>query len=218
MNYYVVVEGKVEKDVYREWIPFVNPELTYIDTFEAVTDNNFYLITGGGYPGYYDVIDNAIEDVNENRRFDRLVISIDSEELSRQERYDEVSAFLSGRRITAEVRIVIQHFCIETWGLANRKVFSTKSQIEKLREYKNFYHVRINDPELLPAYPNEGLNRSQFAEKYLRLGLNDKFRNLTYTKKAPKVLLHPKYFAEVKSRFIETRHIPSFESFLSAFV
>ncbi len=45
MNVYVVVEGKVEKDVYREWIPFVNPELSYIDSFESVIKDNLYLVT-----------------------------------------------------------------------------------------------------------------------------------------------------------------------------
>lgn len=218
MNLYVVVEGKVEKDVYREWIPFVNPQLSYIERFNDVTRDCFYLVTGGGYPGYFDVIDDAIKDVKENINFDRLVISVDSEELTCEDKYNEVSVYVSKREVSVEVRIVIQHFCIETWGLANRKIFSQPSQIEKLREYKNFFSVRVNDPELLPPYPKERLNRSQFAEKYLRLALNEKFKNLTYTKKAPNVLLHPKYFDQVKNRFLETHHIASFETFLTAFL
>jgi len=218
MNLYVVVEGKVEKDVYKEWIPFVNPQLSYVERFNDVNQDCFYLVTGGGYPGYFNVIDDAIADVNGNPNFDRLVISVDSEELTRSEKYNEVWKLVSQRVVSAEVRIVIQHFCIETWGLANRKVFSSPAKSDKLREYKQFFSVRVNDPELLPPYHKEGLNRSQFAEKYLRLALNDKFKNLTYTKKAPDVLLHPKYFDQVKNRFLETHHIASFETFLSAFV
>jgi hypothetical protein len=218
MKLYVVVEGKVEKDVYREWIPFVNPELRYVERIEEVVDNCFYLITGGGYPGYFEVIDDAIADVNENRIFDRLIISIDSEDTPCEAKYAEILGHVTGKKIFAELKIIIQHFCIETWGLANRKIIRPHPQIEKLREYVRFFPVRVQDPELLPPYYKEGFNRSQFAEKYLRLALNDKFKNLTYTKRAPEVLLHPKYFAQVKNRFLETHHIAGFERFLTAFI
>jgi hypothetical protein len=38
MNFYVVVEGRVEKDVYRSWIPLVNPELTYVEDFSKINN------------------------------------------------------------------------------------------------------------------------------------------------------------------------------------
>jgi len=218
MNFYVVVEGMVEKGVYRSWIPLVNPALTYVEDPSKIDDNNFFLISGGGYPGYFDVIDNAILDVNEIGVFDRLVISTDSEEMTCAEKYKEIVDYVSEKKCSSEIRIIIQHFCFETWGLSNRKAVSPHPHSQKLREYKQFFNVRVNDPELLPPHIKEGLNRSQFAAKYLRLALNDKFKNLTYTKKAPDVLLHPKYFVQVKNRFEETHHVCSFEAFLKAFV
>ena len=171
-----------------------------------------------GYPYYFDVIENAILDINQIQRFDRLVISVDSEEMTKQEKYNEISTFLSGKTCIAEMRIVIQHFCFETWALGNRKVIRPNPSLNQLREYKNLFDVRVNDPELLPPKPDEGLNRAKFAEKYLRLALNDKFRNLTYTKSNPQALVHEKYFAQVKSRFEETDHITSFGDFFNAFV
>ena len=218
MNLYVVIEGKVEKSVYRSWIPLVNPQLSYVEDLSEIGNDNFYLISGGGYPGYFDVIDNAILDVNEIGIFDRLVISADSEEMTLEEKYQELFDYVSEKKCSSEIRIIIQHFCFETWGLGNRKAVSPHTSSQKLQEYKQFFNVRVNDPELLPPYIKEGLNRSQFAEKYLRLALNDKRKNLTYTKKTPNVLLHPKYFAQVKNRVEETQHIHSFEAFLEAFV
>jgi len=77
--------------------------------------------------------------------------------------------------------------------------------------------VLVNDPELLPAYPEEKLNRSQFAMRYLSLALYEKYKRLTYSKGKPNALLHPRYFNQVKRRLEETGHIRSFEAFLNAF-
>ena len=89
--------------------------------------------------------------------------------------------------------------------------------LRKLIQYKKFYNIRSADPELLPPYELEELNRAQFAEIYLRSALNDKFRNLTYSKRNPNALLNPKYFLRVKERFEQTGHIKSFDDFLTAF-
>ena len=74
----------------------------------------------------------------------------------------------------------------------------------KLREYKRLFDVRDNDPELLSSKPDENMNRAQFAGKYLRLALNDRHRNLSYSKSDPHALVNSKYFVQVKSRHIET--------------
>jgi hypothetical protein len=70
----------------------------------------------------------------------------------------------------------------------------------------------------LPAYAAEQLTRSQFAEKYLRATLNNIHKNLSYSKRNPRVVAHPKYFGHVRKRLAETNHIQSFQAFLDAFV
>jgi hypothetical protein len=218
MNIYVIVEGEIgEKKLYQSWIPLVNPDLIYVNHISLIQNNHFAIISGGGYPHYFDVIRSAIEDVNSYANIDRLVVSVDSEELSYNKKLNEISDFIFQFQLNAKIYIIIQHFCLETWALANKLIISPNTQSRKLIEYKRFYNVRLNDPELLPAYKKEELNRSQFAEKYLRHAVNDKYRNLTYTKKNPKVLLHHKYFNRVKERFQKTGQIKSFSNFLSAF-
>jgi len=79
MNIYVVVEGICEKHVYKNWIPHVNKRLSFVNYSHEIQSNNFYILTGGGFPAYYDSIDIAIEEVNTYGNIDRLVIGIDSE-------------------------------------------------------------------------------------------------------------------------------------------
>jgi hypothetical protein len=218
MNIYVVVEGKAEKIVYRSWIPLVNPTLEYVDRISDVDSDNFFIVSGYGYPFYFDVINDAISDINSLRAFDRLAIAVDSEDMTRADKYSEISEYLNGKRCIAEIRIVIQHFCLETWALGNRRVVRRCPTSQILREYKRFFNVRVRDPELLPAYQDKGLNRSQFAAKYLRVALNERNRHITYSKGAPKFISYHKYFSQVKLRLDDTEHIASFKSFLDAFV
>jgi hypothetical protein len=219
MNIHIVVEGAIgEKKVYQHWIPLVNPSLRYVQHISEIQDNHFTIVAGGGYPYYYEVIDAAVDDVNSHGNIDRFVVAVDSEDMSFDEKYTEIETRLSGSRCTAKVQIVVQHFCLETWALGNKVIIRPNPQDLKLREYKKFYDVRRRDPELLPPYQPEELNRAQFAEKYLRRALQDKYRKLTYTKSNPDVLLHFKYFQRVKERLEQTGHIPSFGTFLTAFV
>jgi len=217
MNIYIVTEGKTEKIVFKYWIPMVNPSLSYIERLDELSINNFYIISGMGYPYYYEIIEGAIQDVNQ-LQFDRLVVSLDSEEMSKHEKYDEVNEFVSQKHCVSDIRIVVQHFCFEAWALGNRRIFRTNPSLPKLLEYKRFFNVKINDPELLPAKNDEGLNRSQLAEKYLCLAFNDRFRNLTYKKSTPQYLAHQTYLTQINSRLADTGHIASFGDFLKAFI
>lgn len=218
MNIYVVVEGQAEKHVYKSWIPLVNPSLSHAEHLSTVNEDTFYLITGGGYPQYYSVIDNAINDVNDIGIFNRLVISADSEDMTREEKETEILDHLSGKGCQVDIHIIIQHFCLETWALGNRKIVRKDPRTDRLRLYKKIFNVRSRDPELLPANKDEELNRSQFATKYLRAALCDRYRNLSYSKGAPRLVSYYKYFGQVKDRFQDTQHISSFESFLLAFL
>ena len=174
MNIYVVVEGKTERVVYESWIPLVNPKLGHVNSISEVDSDNFYLVSGQGYPYYFDIIDDAISDINDSGVFDRLVISIDSEDMTCEEKFSEILEYLEGKPCASEIRIIVQHFCFECWALGNRRVVRQHPTSQRLRAYKRIFNVRVRDPELLPEYPDEGFNRSQFAERYLRAALNER--------------------------------------------
>ncbi len=218
MNIYVVVEGlTTEKQVYQSWIPYVNPELKVINHVSEFSVNKFLVVAGGGYPNYNQIIKNAIEDINTLQNIDRLVIAVDSEEMTYEEKYHEIFNLVSNEPCQAQIRIIIQHFCFEAWALGNRKIMGRNVQDRKLLGYKRFYDVLSRDPELLPSYPLEELTRARFAVKYLNLAFHEKYHQLAYSKSRPKALLNENYFLQLKRRLIETQHIKSFNAFLDAF-
>jgi|SRR3989339_137747 len=218
MNVHVVVEGVVsEKKIYRAWIPFLNPNLSYVDHISLMTNDNFSIVSGGGFPNYFSTIEAAIEDVNSYSNIDKLVIAVDSEDFTYSEKKNEITSFLSHLHCTVGINIIIQHFCIETWALGNQKIMRPNPQSSELREYKKIFNVRLSDPECLPPHKKEELNRAQFAERYLRYALNDKYRNLSYSKSNPEIMLHSKYFKSLCMRYEKTEHIKSFNDFLLAF-
>lgn len=217
MNIYLVVEGFVEKKVYPKWIKYINPQYKVIQDFDDVVSNHIYIVSGGGYPNYLEVIEDSVNDVADNRAFDKLVIAIDSEDMSYNQKKKEIMDFVDNLGFVIEYQVVVQHFCIETWALGNRNIISRNSADEKVRKYRSIWDVLRQDPEKLPPLDEEH-TRAQFAELYLRALLNAKYRNLTYSKHNPKELLNRKYFDRVKSRLIDTGHIASFNDFLTAFI
>ena len=137
MNYYVAVEGSVtELTVYRHWIPYVNPDMTEIHSVDAAEINNFYIISGMGYPQYFGVIDAAVEDVNIYHAFDKIVVAVDSEEMSYSEKIAELQDHFQKITCRVPIDIIVQHFCFETWALGNKKIFTNNIGIEDLRRYK----------------------------------------------------------------------------------
>lgn len=219
MNVYVLVEGEhTEIEVYKAWIPLINPQLSYARSLDDVDENKFMLFAGFGYPGYLDRIVGAIDTVNSNLSIDRLVIAVDSEDLSLDEKLNELNNLLDIHKCRVEVKLVIQHFCIETWALGNRLLLGRNIQDYELRKYKQIFDISTEDPERLPDYPPKNINRAQFAFRYLVLAIREKYHKLVYSKRKPLVLTHPKYLEQLKKRFHETGHIASFEMFLLAFV
>lgn len=221
MNIYLVVEGPIgDKQVYSCWVPLVNNSLKVKLNIDDVTEDSLYIIAGYGYPNYFEVIESAVEDVSNSEVFDRLVIAVDSEDMSYDEKRGEIEEFIGGLGVAVDYRIVIQHFCLETWALGNKAIVTRGTTNERIRFFRGIFDVLTDNPELLPALrtENEQLTRAQFAEKYLRALLHDKYRNLTYNKSNPKALLHPTYFERVKDRFDTTNHIRSFNDFLTAFL
>lgn len=216
MNFYVVTEGTVEATVYKSWIPSMNPALSYVETPAQLVTDNFTIVSGRGYPFFMGVIKNAIAQIQSSPLDARLIICVDSEDATYQQKYDEVADHVAKHQVGAlDCRIVIQHFCFEAWALGNRRTPRKISRNEDLIEYRAHYDVLHLDPEGLP--PIYDLNRAQFAEVYLRRIINDRSARLSYSKHNPAVDADPTYFQELTRRFGESGHISSFERFEMAF-
>lgn len=218
MNIYFLVEGKVTEDIiYKSWIPQINDSYKIVSRIEDVDNNCIFLISGGGYPSYFEKIKSAQKDIIEYDIFDKLIIAVDSEDFTIDEKLKEVDEFIKGESITIDYEILVQHFCIETWFLGNRKIYSANPQNPKLKTYQSIFNVAKKDPELLPEYQTEKLNRSQFASSYLSLLLKEKNKRLVYRKSNPQLMCEKTFFEQLVNRYQNTNHIRSFGKFLDLF-
>ncbi|HDR9485049.1 TPA: hypothetical protein QDC20_002136 [Burkholderia aenigmatica] len=215
MNFYIIVEGDVEKEVYSKWIPSIRPGLTLVDHPSKLTTDNFVIVSGGGYPFYMQIIESAIEDLRGGDGI-RLVVSVDSEEMKRNEKYVEIEGHIQSiLDFALDYRIVVQHCCFETWALGNKRAGPRRPEDPELKILKQFFDVMTKDPEDMPAL--EGLNRAQSALRYLRKMLSDRGHRVSYSKSNPTVVARVDYFDELKKRHMATQHIDSISAFLGAF-
>ena len=217
MNYYIVTEGVCEKKVYKKWIPYVNPELTPVEDIRDVEENNFFIIHANGQPDFFDVCAKAIIDVNQYMVFDKLVLVVDSEEDSQEEKEEQIRRSISpSGPCKAELHFIIQNFCLETWALGNSHIHRKSPHDVTLREYRSFFNLRCLDPEDLRSISDQ-YNRAQFAYLYLKAAIRDTYVSRSYSKKKPEVLCCEDYFSNIRKRFETTGHIKSFKAFLDAF-
>jgi len=217
MNLYIIVEGEAELQAYPKWLGYTLPQLSQVDDYRDVTHNNYYIFSGGGIPSMYNHIVNAIKDVNAVEKYAYFIICIDSEEISVERRKEKVLDFIKAEGVklidSCELKFIIQHRCMETWFLGNRKVYKRNPQGETFRAYSAFYNVEKDDPELMEKYDAFKLT-THFHQSYLREMLKE--YNIRYSKSNPKAALKETYFDEIVKRVLdEPSHLNSFSVFLA---
>lgn len=218
MRIYLLVEGRrTEAKVYKSWLSHIIPELKRIEFFDEPQSNSYFLISANGYPSIiYDLIPASINDINSVGNYDYLVVSLDADEVSVNDRIDEIQDFLSSKNIflkKAKLVIIVQHKCIETWFLGNRRIVSNFPSSATLREFIAYYDVQINDPELMEKHPDFATN-AQFHLNYLKEIFRE--RNLSYSKVNPGHVLDKTYLDQLIERINSNpTHLNSFQVFLS---
>ena len=201
MNLYFLVEGKQsERKVYPAWLAHLLPELQRVDNCEDVNEKNYYLISGGGYPSIYNFITSSIEEINLNGKYSYFVVCLDAEENTVAELKTEIYDFLSQQKLklkNAELVLIFQNRCLESWLLGNRKIYSKNPQNQPLLDYTRYYDVSVNCPENMGRYQDFNTH-AQFHAAYLRALFEAK--NITYTKKQPGDVLKPFYLEQLLIR------------------
>ena len=214
MNLYIVVEGdRSEARVYPEWIRHINPTLTQVKTLAQLEHNQYYLVSGHGYPNYLEVVKNAVRDINAINSIDRLVVAVDSDDMTVNVKTAELKAAVDSIGTTKDVRYVVQQQCFESWCLGNRKIIQRKPQSAELRSLMQHYNVIDDDPALMTSNTDD-LNGSQFAFKYLSLVMQEK--SIHYSKRNPKYVADSKYLFHILRRADETSHVSTIRDLRSA--
>jgi hypothetical protein len=217
MNIYFLVEGKrTEKKIYPEWIKYLIPNLVQVQYHDQVEKDNYYLISGHGYPNIlHDGLENAIDKIAESGKYDYLVICVDADEETVDSRKSYVRNFITDKDINlgkTKLEVIVQNRCMETWLLGNRKIFDSRQPlVSPLSEYKNYYDVSQNDPELMGNFNMN--NHADFHHEYLKEVFRSK--NITYSKKFPNDAKDQHYLEQLQKRVQDsTTDLKSFQVFL----
>jgi hypothetical protein len=233
MNFYFVFEGKTEEIVYKEWFSILVPQLTEVNYFDEVENDNYYQINDLGYPKCAQMIANAIQDINEIPKYDYLVLVTDADRLTVTEKKEEILKWIDLELVdktfkslpeNCKFEVIVQNVCIETWFLGNRNFFVRHpQQNEILKQYIKYFDVSKNDPENLASeFIQDEKNGAEifgyktkalFHEGYLREIFKE--RNLSYKKSRPKEVQQEYYLQQVIARIkADVHHLQSFQVFL----
>lgn len=218
MNLYFLVEGRSsEKKIYPAWLSYLLPKLNQVKNFDEVTENNYYLFSAEGYPDIKNnAFPNAIEDINNNGNYDYFIVCLDADESTVKEREQEILDVLQDKKIKldrAQLIIIIQNRCFETWFLGNRRIFKRNPQDSLLRDYINYYNVSEDDPELMGCYKTFNTH-AQFHEAYLREMF--KAKKIAYSKRNPGDVKKQFYLEQLQSRIHDCpEHLKTLRQFLN---
>jgi len=238
MNFYFVFEGKTESIVYREWFAVLLPHLSEVGSFDSVHKNNYYYESDMGIPDCYNVVANAIQEINEVPKYDYLVLCLDADRYSVEER-KEVSFHYIEDRLNDPIKkyayqklpdncqlvILVQKVCLETWFLGNRTFFVRNPHSELLKEYVKYFDVSSNNPEdLANEFVQNETGTAQifgystkalFHEGYLREIFKERLKGIGYNKSRPREVQSKPYLEQLIARIMDNpNHLLSFRELI----
>lgn len=210
MSIYFLLEGKrTEPILYPAWMQFFLPTYHRVNSLLDINSNSFIIFSGFGFPCILNHIENAFKDVNNYSTIKHLIICLDSDEEDRNERFKKIHYFITENKLTlnqASLHIIVQHRCIETWLLGNKKIIPRQPQSQILIECLEHFDLINGDPELLPK-PQRYNSTSNYHFDIVR-GIFDE-RNISYSKKFPGEA-QKQYFLNEIYNSVKQNHLASF--------
>lgn len=213
MNLYFVVEGKrTERKLYPKWLKFLLPKYSRLDNFECASNNNYYLLSSEGFPSILQRTQEAIDNIKITGKYNRLIVILDSEDSSIDERRELIQNILIDNPLPNSVKldIIVQHRCIETWLLGNRKAISRQPTCPVTCKCKQFYDVTLENPELMDKPDDYTGSTASFHEHYLSHALRDQSNGQAgYSKSHPGQTMTESYWLQLVARYRDMGHIQS---------
>lgn len=224
MNLVLLVEGaETEPKVYRAWIANRAPQLQSVSHVADLTNDQYVLVSGHGYPSCYRRLQGLLRDIADHSgKVSEFWLCLDSDEDSFKDRHDEATRAIEEaaaqvglwqKNPLLKVRALIQHCCIETWFLGNSGFLRAGPQSRDLVEFKRFFDVSRDDPEAMGTFPGY-VTKASFHVAYLKAMLAE--RGHRYSKCFPGVVREPAYLAALEKRCTQTDHLRSLHYLLGA--
>ncbi|MEG4854992.1 hypothetical protein QUB10_29415 [Microcoleus sp. B5-D4] len=239
MNFYFVFEGKTEPIVYKKWLSVLLPDLTEVDSFDAVNQNNYYYVSDMGVPSCYRVAANAIQDINGFPKYNYLVLFTDADRFTvaekKAEADEQIKLELQDKPFktlpeNCQLEIIVQKVCIETWFLGNRNFFVRHPQNNPtLTQYIEYFDVSKSNPEdLASEFVQDEENtkdifgyktKALFHEGYLREIFKERSsasnKSFSYRKSKPMEVQEEYYLKQLIARIeANSDHLLSFQEFI----
>ena len=240
MNFYFVFEGKTEPIVYKKWLSVLLPDLTEVDSFDAVNQNNYYYVSDMGVPSCYRVAANAIQDINAFPKYNYLVLFTDADRFTvaekKAEADEQIKLELQDKPFktlpeNCQLEIIVQKDCIETWFLGNRNFFVRHPQHNSLlKKYIEYFDVSKSNPEdLAGEFVQDEENtkdifgyktKALFHEGYLREIFKERSsasnKSFSYRKSKPMEVQEEYYLKQLIARIeANSDHLLSFQEFIN---
>jgi hypothetical protein len=178
-----------------------------VSRIEDVEYDNFYIISGNGYPSYRSRILAALQDIVHHGQFDEFLICVDTEDFSVADKRKEISELVAGGQPFKDTHIILHHCCIESWLLGHGKILKRNPHSETLRRFKAFYDVSEYDPEEMSYLP-EYDTRALFHVQYLKEMLFE--QGISYSKNKPRIVQNKDYLQALVNRHEDTGHLATF--------
>ena len=239
MNFYFVFEGKTEPIVYKKWLSVLLPDLTEVDSFDAVNQNNYYYVSDMGVPSCYRVAANAIQDINAFPKYNYLVLFTDADRFTvaekKAEADEQIKLELKDKLFktlpeNCQLEIIVQKVCIETWFLGNKNFFVRHPQHNSLlKQYIAYFDVSTSNPEdLASEFVQDEENtkdifgyktKALFHEGYLREIFKERSsasnKSFSYRKSKPMEVQEEYYLKQLIARIeANSDHLLSFQEFI----
>lgn len=220
MNVYFLVEGmRTERKAYPKIIKYYKPEYKYVQNYDEITENCFYIESGLGMPQLLSRIYPALlnikdQNITENK-FDIFVISIDSDiyggyNQAKEILQNQLEIDLKKADLNIKVVYIIQNPCIETWFLGNRSVYPQKIK-PPFKTFHKHYNVCANCPEKMTVPLGSTYSIAKYHLVYLKTML--KTNGIRYEKNYVDGVVNESYLSALDKRITKTSHLPSLRSF-----
>ena len=204
MNLYLLLEGKrSEAKIYPAWLASVErpfSRLMRVDDVRNSPGRSFYTFSANGYPSIIgEHLKNAVRDVQRIPGYDWLLVCLDVDEGSADDRIREVerNANAAGLDKTpVRLFVVPQSRCIESWLLGYPRLIGAAPP-PYLAELRDFYDVRQGCPEAM-GRPRSWPYHSQFHFHYLKEAF--KARRMVYSKNNPGDAATASFFDSLRAR------------------
>lgn len=220
MNYYFLLEdSKSFIKVLPSWLEHMQFHCTRTSDIQNIVENNYILQSGHGVTQLvtkvlFDTIDTILKSP---QRIDKLVVILDAETLTKQERIDQVwnkiSKKYGAKKFDFEIIILVCDHCFESWLLGKPGLYpASVDESSPFYPYYVHYNIEKDDPEkmLVPNGCNDTIAKYHFHYLHEVL-LHNKIR---FNKKKPDFVKNSDYFHGLCSRAHTTKHIESFKEFV----